>query len=190
MSEGATGLEPWAVAAPGMMVREVHRASGVVMRLPAVTEPFAVLQPKEAHRVRVPLEGDRVLELEAGLFTIIDVRHGTVARLLATPQLSHASIVQAIDRCQYLTGRLQDLGFVLREQLDANEIHNITSEHERARVAAFTAPFGSGCWRADIWIAVAARAHSKLADMLRLSGHGCLVSVDIWDEALTVEDVT
>jgi hypothetical protein len=165
-----------------MTAREVKARSTIA--LPEPTEPFAVMQPAESHRVSLPC-GAQSVELDEGLFSVVEARLGTVARVIATPQLEHDPPTRAIARAHLVEAALERIGFVSGQRIEAKEALIVIEHHDRARLSAWTAPFGSGAWRAEVWLSIAARAGTELAAMLELSEHACLVSVEVWDASLT-----
>ncbi len=176
--------EPWVVAAPGLFTRDVAGRSTVVMKVPPASAARAIMQPSLPHRVSVPC-GETSLELDAGNFTVLEVRHGVVGRMTVTPHLDLLSPQDAASRVAELSAALLRAGFALRDELSLGEVSSTLLDHDAARVMAFDAPFGSGAWHAELWLKVSARRSSRLGKMLRLDADAHVLSFELWDAALT-----
>ena len=174
-------MSPVLLAAPAMSAREVVARSTVELTPRPPTAAFALMQPSVPHRLEIPC-GERSAVLEPGLFSVVEVRHGTVARIRATPVMSHLPPADALSHARAVEEALRGVGFELTDR-EADPAALLAGA-DRARASAWTARFGSASWRAEVWIAVAARAGTSLAAMLQLREHGCLVSVDVWDTVI------
>src|SRR5207248_2066034 len=145
---------------------------------------FGLLQPLAPHEVAVPC-GERTVTLAEGQFSAVELRHGRVVRFRATPVRRHLTPAEAVAHAALVEEALAGGGFVASER--AADVLADLERADRARVSAWQAPFGSASWRAEVWIVVAARGGTRLAELLRLESHGCLVSVELWDAALTAQ---
>jgi hypothetical protein len=173
-------------AAPGMPVHFVRSAS--TTELPAIdpTRAHTILQPPEPHRFRLRCDDDTAVDVGDSRFTVIELEHGTTYRIFATAVVDYVSRADALDKAGALVDDLEAAGFEAAERIaDATAQ---ADEHEHVRISALTAPFGSGSWRAEVWLRTAVRRGTRMAEILAMEDDACLVNLVIYDEALSIRN--
>jgi len=150
------------------------------------TRRRGLIQPAGAHCVHMQLQAqDQLLELPQSLFSLVELRFGVVVRVRTTLHDDHLPPDAAFALIHDTDQRLGALGFdragdelsdaTILKQLDATE---------RARASRWCAPWGSGTWRAELWLKRVVRAGTELADVMEVENDACLVTLVVWDEAL------
>jgi hypothetical protein len=171
-------------AAPGMDLDTMRERSTAAIHWPSPKERHGVIQPSDAHHLRLRCRPDAHLDLPESKLTLVETRRGHACRLQTTPQPQYLDRPGALALAERLVTDLDTIGFVPDETLDATERDSSLAEHDRARLHTWTAPFGSGQWRAELWLRIAVRAESKLAELIRLPHDGCLLTLQLWDPPL------
>lgn len=172
-------------AAPGMSLDAMRAGSSAKVRWPSARARHGVIQPVDAHRLRLRCRADAHLDLPESKLTLVETRRGHAFRLQTTPQPQYLDREGAFDLAERLVADLEAVGFVPDEPLTDDDRNDTLSEHDRARLRTWHAPFGSGRWRAELWLRIAVRAESKLAKSLQLPHDGCLLTLQLWDPPLS-----
>ena len=168
-------------ASPGMDLDAMRAGSTAKIRWPSTKARHGVIQPSNAHHLRLRCRPDVHLDLPESKLTLVETRRGRAHRLQTTPQAQYLDRPGAFALAERLAEELEAIGFVSDEILATADRDDTLSEHDRARLRTWAAPFGSGRWRAELWLRLAIRAASKLAETLQLPHDGCLLTLQLWD---------
>jgi len=168
-------------AAPGMTLDTMKSRSTTRVQWPSPQARHGVIQPSGAHHLRLRCRPDAHLDLPESKLTLVETRRNHACRVQTTPQPQYLDRESAHALAERLFGELDAIGFVADETLAPADRDATLSEHDRARLRTWTAPFGSGQWRAELWLRIAVRAESKLAELIRLPHDGCLLTLQLWD---------
>lgn len=171
-------------AAPGFSGQEVARASTVALEPPSPARRHQYLQPAEPHLTRLSCAPGVAVDVGEGHFSVVELHHGTVHRLRATAHLAYLGVPEALALGDALVDRLVGAGFTVRERCADDVRAAEVASHEHTQLAELGAPYGSGGWRAEVWLRVAVRAGTLTARALALRGDGCLVTLVVHDRIL------
>lgn len=174
-------------AAPGMPAHLVSRASTVALPAIDATRKRALLQPRDAHIFSLRCDDELSVVIGESRFTVIQLVRGTARRIFTTAVAGYVSTEDALDEAARVNDRLESAGFVPDERVERSDCETLAADHEHVHIATHSAPFGSGAWRAQVWLRTAMRD----AEVTKLGAHGdqCLVNVVIFDESLNALDV-
>jgi hypothetical protein len=171
------------LTAPGMSIRSMRQGSNVDARWPSSMASHGYVQPQGAHTVALTV-ADEVLSLPEGLFTIVETRHGVVARIHCTPQLDHLPFEEAFALCCEIEQRLVERGFVGDSIDKAEAEQRLSCSRGETRVSRLAAPHGSGSWQAELRLRRLVDSGGVLAKNLGLDHDGFIVTLVLWDPPL------
>ena len=174
-------------AAPGMPAHLVARASTVALPSIDATRKRALLQPRDAHTFSLRCDDELSVVIGDSRFTVIQLVRGTARRIFTTAVADYVSTEHGLYEAARVIERLESAGVVSEERVARSDCETRAADHEHVRIATHSAPFGSGSWRAEVWL----RTTLRDEDATKLGAHGdqCLVNVVIFDESLNPLDV-
>lgn len=172
-------MTPKLVAAPGMHIDDVVRASTLPLRPPPRTTEHGYLQPDEPHSL-VVRDATHGLELAPGLFSLVETRLGKVQRLRTSPHLEYVDRHGVVALVRSLEATLERANWTPAQTLDDKALHDSLADARE---------LSAGLWRAEWWCAElqvrrAVDAGSPRAQMMQLQADGHLVTLLLWDEQL------
>ncbi len=170
-------------AAPGMSAHLVRRASDVALPAIDATGARAYLQPRDPHVFSLRCDSETKVAIGESRFSVVQVRRGTAMRIFTTAVVDYVDRARAFDEAARVIDRLQAVGFVAKERIDRALGERLAARDEDVRLCEHTAPFGSGAWRAEVWLRTVMRAQGNMAEAYGLTGDQCLVNVVIQDDA-------
>ncbi len=178
---------PWVVAAPGMPAHLVRKHSEAALRRPDASRRTATLQPATPHRFRLRCSDDVVLDVGPSRFSVLQLRHDTVHRIFTTLDLTATARAPALALGDALLSRLESAGFRVLERVERELAEQRAARDEQVRLAELGAPFGSGAWRAELWLRTLTRKGSALAAVMGLADDACLVTLVVGDRTVMAE---
>jgi hypothetical protein len=171
-------------AAPGMPLHLVARASTVALPTIDPSRRSAYLQPREPHAFTLRCDDDTIVAIGDSRFSVVRLQHGTANQIFTTAVVDYLNRDAALDEAAEVIQRLEAAGFAPKEHLERADCAALASEHEHVRISEHTAPFGSGAWRAEVWLRTVIRRGTLEAQSRGIRDDQCLVNVVIADETL------
>ena len=175
------------VAGPGMSAGAVSQASTIDVDVKALrTRRLGLIQPHGEHQMHIKLEEkDELLELPQSLFSLVELRFGTVVRVRSALHDEHRTPADGLALAHEFAERLAQLGFEsASEEISDAAVLKQLDAHDRAQASGWCGPWGSAALRAEVSIKRTVEAGTQLAEVMEMDHDGCVVSLVVWDDAL------